>query len=417
MHKLILLLFFGAVAGVSHAQESAHFGAAKYVPKDGKKLLILGQDLGAVGGLDTHRDGYVDNLDQVPAGVTTYTSIPSLSGLQGYTNWGAGDINAQAYLEDADFDYSVIAIGLYVNGELRNIRDGFWNHKLRTLAGWIKDSSRPVFLRIGYEFDGPWNGLDPEEYVEAWQHIVHVFDSEQVRNVAYVWQSAGINTSNIERWYPGDAYVNWVGYSHFDGQNIGQSIRQFADEHDKPIMIAEATPRGRDLENAVGQSVWDQWFDPLFTSINSNEKIKALAYINADWDAQPMWSGQGWGDSRIQVNSYVEEQWRDEIENNNWLLSDEHLFEALRFDFWEDYVLATIDEEHLRIAIDDRKIRITFPVNPVSVTIYNLNGKKLFAQEVINNEVIVETKGLQESLLVTHIQIGSQLMIRKIYVR
>jgi len=411
---LITVLVYGI-----RAQESAHYGAPKYVPEDGMKLLILGQDLGAVGGLNSHADGYVDNLSQVPGGITTYTSIPSLSGLLNYANWGSGDVNAQAYLDDSDFDNSCIAIGLYINGELQNIRDGFWNNKIRTLANWVKDANRPVFLRIGYEFDGPWNGLDPQDYIVAWQHIVHIFDRDEVRNVAYVWQSAGINTSNIERWYPGDAYVNWVGYSHFDGQNIGQSILRFAEEHDKPIMIAEATPRGRDLENAVGQSVWDQWFDPLFTSIDNNPRIKALAYINADWDSQPMWSGQGWGDTRIQVNSFVQEQWLNEINNDNWLISSEDLFEQLQFEYWQDFVLSTEKELKYSIYVNNQRINLLFPSIPSLgfVSIYDLNGKQLFAKEITDTEIAFETSGVQQQLLVARIQMDEQVVTKKIYVK
>ena len=44
------------------AQQSGHYGAPKYVPEGGMKLLIMGQDLGAVGGLVDYSDGYVDHL-------------------------------------------------------------------------------------------------------------------------------------------------------------------------------------------------------------------------------------------------------------------------------------------------------------------------------------------------------------------
>lgn len=321
------------------SQRSAHYGAPKYVPKDGSKLLIIGQDLGAVGGLNSHANGYVDNLNQIPAGITTYTGISNLGGLKSQTNWGAGDVNGQAYLNDDTFDNSVIAIGLYISGSLGNINSGFLNNRITELGEWIKETERPVFLRIGYEFDGPWNGHDPTEFKQAWIHIVEIFDELDVRNVAYVWQSAGINTANIDRWYPGDEYVNWLAYSHFDGSNPGQSIRNFAIQHDKPIMIAEATPR-QDLKTVNGQSVWLDWFQPLFDVFDDNDNILALAYINANWDAQSMWIGQGWGDSRIEVNDIVENSWLNEIEGNNWLLADEGNFDLMDYQLWQDSTYA-----------------------------------------------------------------------------
>ena len=106
------------------AQQSSHNGAPKYAPEDGKKMLIMGQDLGAIGGLDQYSDGYADHFNHVPAGVTTYTGFPSLTGLTGMANWGAGDVHAQAYLEDTTFDHSVIVIGLHLVDQLGNIING-----------------------------------------------------------------------------------------------------------------------------------------------------------------------------------------------------------------------------------------------------------------------------------------------------
>ncbi|MEL7220626.1 MAG: glycosyl hydrolase, partial [Bacteroidota bacterium] len=251
----IIILLASSLVALS-VQDSANFGAAKFAPEDGKKLLIIGQDLGFVGGLNTYTNGYVDQFSShVPAGVTSYTSIPSLGGLTNRANWGAGDVQAQAYLNDPTFNHSFIVIGLYLVGVLEGINDGDHDQSIQTLANWIKGQNRPVFIRIGYEFEGPWNAYAPNAFRDAWRHIVHIFDEEEVRNVAYVWQSAGLNYSNILDWYPGDEYVNWLGYSQFDGQNMGQSIKSLAIQRNKPIMIAEATPRV-DLGDGNGQAHW-----------------------------------------------------------------------------------------------------------------------------------------------------------------
>jgi len=319
------------------AQNSAHFGAPKFVPENGR-LLVIGQDLGAVGGLDAYTNGYVDTNGQIPAGVTTYTDIPDLGGLTSRVNYGAGDINAQAYVEDETFDNSAIVIGLYMVGNTNGIIGGFRNNIIRQLGQWIKDADRPVFLRIGYEFDGPWNSYAPADYIAAYQQIVHIMDEEEVTNIAYVWQSAGINTSNISRWYPGDEYVNWVGYSFFDGGNPGQSIRNFAEEHNKPIMIAEATPR-MDLKTVNADAAIRGWFSPLFTQIDGNDNIKALSYINVDWDSQTMWQGQGWGDSRVEVNEGVQEYWLNRTNQDEWLKASPTLFEDLKYSLWRDSLI------------------------------------------------------------------------------
>ena len=225
--------------------------------------------------------------------------------------------------------------------QIKKIARGKHDEASIRLAQWIKQSERPVFLRIGYEFEGEWNGYKPRDFINAWRHIVEVFDDQGVENVAYVWQSAGINLPNIEDWYPGDEYVNWVGYSHFDGPNPGQRMREFAVAHNKPIMIAEATPKV-DLKVVAGTTIWEQWYAPLFDRIYENDQIKALAYINTFWDQQPMWFGQGWGDSRLQINEFVQAAWRREMEQTVWLHANQQLLEQLNN--WEQLNPLNSDE-------------------------------------------------------------------------
>ncbi len=332
--KKLILLFSTLFIFNLHSQESANFGAAKFAPEDGKKMLIIGQDLGAVGGLVNYTNGYLDNIDcPYPPGVTSYTNIASLDGLTALANWGSGDVRAQAYVNDPAFNNTSIAIGLYMVGSLTNITNGNLDNNIQNLGNWIRGQDRPIFLRIGYEFEGPWNNYDPTQFKNAWRYIVAKFDELEVRNVAYVWQSAGLNYNNIINWYPGDEYVNWVGYSHFDGPNPGLSIRNFANQRNKPIMIAEATPRV-DLGDGNGQMHWDNWFQPLFNSIYANNKIKALAYINVDWDSQPMWNGQGWGDSRVQASPLVKAEWEEEIKTSPWLTDNANFFEDINYQSW-----------------------------------------------------------------------------------
>lgn len=321
------------------AQYSSHQGAAKFAPEDGTRFLIVGQDLGAVGGLDDHVEGYVDEMGQVPAGVTTYTGFPGLTGLNVLDNWGAGDVHAQRYLEDSTFDHAAIVIGLNLVEQLDRINSGEADREIRDLGLWILSSKRPVFLRIGYEFDGPWNGYrPPDKYRNAWVYIVEQFDALGVYNVAYVWQAHGGNREDIDRWYPGDAYVNWMGYSHFDEPDPGNNILAFAEERNKPVMICESAPR-RDLKVGDEQEHWDAWYAPLFEKIDQYDRIKALAYINVDWDSQPMWQGQGWGDSRVQVNETVRMNWEKEMAGGQWIMASDSLFDLMQYALWRDSVV------------------------------------------------------------------------------
>ena len=56
--------------------------------------------------------------------------------------------------------------------------------------------------------------------------------------------------------------------------------------------------------------IWDHWFGPLFELMDDNDDvIRALAYINANWDTQGMWgppyASGFWGDSRLEVNKPI----------------------------------------------------------------------------------------------------------------
>jgi len=78
-------------------------------------------------------------------------------------------------------------------------------------------------------------------------------------------------------------------------------------------MISESTPLGLGVNPAVtAENVWDLWFAPVLDFITVHD-VRLWSYINADWDAQPMWAGEGWGDSRIQQANALEERWRSEV--------------------------------------------------------------------------------------------------------
>lgn len=94
-------------------------------------------------------------------------------------------------------------------------------------------------------------------------------------------------------------------------------MRAFAAQHQKPIMIAEATPKV-DLKEVDGEDIWASWYAPLFQQIYDSEQIMALAYINAFWDQQPMWHGKGWGDARLERNDFVKRAWIAEMQKDIW---------------------------------------------------------------------------------------------------
>lgn len=308
-----------------------------FEPTNGKKILIMGQDLGAVGGMQNYTDGYMDDASlPTPSGFTTYTSLTvsgSNRGLSTTINDGAGDKCADKMVNHPHQSFSnkspIIAIGLYmVNGE-KAVADGNLDAYIEQLGTWVKNSGCPIFLRIGYEFDGTWNHYEPENYKLAFQHIVRSFEKQGVKNCAYVWQSDGFKDGPInEKWYPGDEYVDWFGYSHFTAR--GEWMLDFARQRKKPVLIAEATPNYHDIVQNNTVDEWNAWFKPLFDYINANsDVIKGLAYINAQWYSQNMWKNNEYFnkcDSRVQrADETFKAKWRSEFNTNNWFNGSEAL--------------------------------------------------------------------------------------------
>lgn len=101
------------------------------------------------------------------------SNTDKVSGLYDIDNWGSGDCCANLYPQSERFNNSMIAVGLAIVGNETEIASGKYDRKLDIISEWFKKlAPRPVFLRIGYEFDGTdWNHYVPETYIPAYKHI------------------------------------------------------------------------------------------------------------------------------------------------------------------------------------------------------------------------------------------------------
>ena len=92
----------------------------------------------------------------------------------------------------------MIAVGLAIVGNETDIASGKYDRKLDIIGEWFKKlAPRPVFLRIGYEFDGTdWNHYVPETYIPAYKHIKDHFDAAGIHNVL-LFRAAGSGNDRI----------------------------------------------------------------------------------------------------------------------------------------------------------------------------------------------------------------------------
>jgi hypothetical protein len=94
-------------------------------------------------------------------------------------------------------------------------------------------------------------------------------------------------------------------------------------------MIAESTPSG--IGTTYGDYALKNWYEPFFKFIDTNN-VKAICYINCDWEALPMWKGQGWKDSRVEANPLIKERWLEEVQKEKYLKSSSELYSLLGFE-------------------------------------------------------------------------------------
>jgi len=216
----------------------------------------------------------------------------------------------------------------YEGRVLEAIIDGIYDDHLIEWASGMREFGKPVFLRFGHEMNGDWyswsgikNGggtLDgygspdladgPERYVDAFRHVHDVFVENGADNVLWVWcpnapfedmENALGAWNNPAAYYPGDDYVDWLG---FDGYNWGSSAygQQFdaqwrsfdeifaksyaelqAINNEKPIIIGEFSSTEDGGDKAA-------WIRDAFNSIqNKFPQIRGLIWFHiakeTDW--------------------------------------------------------------------------------------------------------------------------------------
>lgn len=213
--------------------------------------------------------------------------------------------------------FAVVQLGLSMTSDGKpkfhyehEVADGLHDQHLHQLFTSLRDLGVPVYLRIGYECNGPWNGYEPKNYVRAFQHVVTILRQYDAP-IATVWCPHPSTVSSAMPYYPGDEWVDWWAVDLFGAHEIPacQPLLSLAHQHRKPVMIGESTPHTVGVHG--GRASWDGWFAPYFQLIRDYPNIKAFCYINWDWSHFPQW--QDWGDARLQQNPVVADLYRREM--------------------------------------------------------------------------------------------------------
>ena len=168
---------------------------------------------------------------------------------------------------------------------LASIAAGGSDAYLRSFADAVAAFGHPVILSFGHEMNGTWyswgNGQQsPAAFVAAWRHIVDVFRAEGAANVTWLWTVSSIEgaSSELSKWWPGAAWVNWVGVAGYYYQAsdtfslvFGSTIAVIRTISSAPLLIAETavgtTPNRESQIDGLFAGVSEQgliglvWFD------------------------------------------------------------------------------------------------------------------------------------------------------------
>lgn len=276
-----------------------------------------------------------------PGGAAFYTSLDANGVFSPHANAPGDNHQDLDYLKLIQ-DPLVIQIGLWLSrDQLQPIADGAYDAKIQRLFQALDELKRPVFLRIGYEFDGPHNRYPPETFVAAYRVIARAMRAN--RDILLVWHSYAMLPTYQEQaiadWYPGDHYVDWLAISFFQVGDEGyhrapnrDAVLALAREKGKPVLIAEASAirYTRRQKTLTGQAYWDYWYKPFFALIESHPEIKAVSIINVNWDSQNQHRELEWGDCRLDSDPVVLEHWRAKAAAPYWIKPDGALYDTVR---------------------------------------------------------------------------------------
>lgn len=227
---------------------------------------------------------------------------------------------------------------------LQHILDGDFD---RDLAAWGRDAAAfgsPIVVEWGTEMNGRWFGWNARwngradgarRFRQAYRHIERTIEGAGADNITWAWHVNGDSVpdtpwNQIDRYYPGDRFVDWVGLSAYgaltpaDQAGDWRPFRETLDEvvpelteiaPDKPIMVFEfGMTRGS--PSGTPAAFADAALDDLLA--NRWPAVRGFSWWNETWpnDDDPAHDT----DMRVQALGGVRRAFRDYLVGNDDVL-------------------------------------------------------------------------------------------------
>jgi hypothetical protein len=171
----------------------------------------------------------------------------------------------------------------------QKIASGQYDGVIRQAAAAMKALKGPVLVRFNWEMDqdpGERQYIGgPSQFIAAWRHVVRIFRDRNANNVQWIWapRAGSFKKGEGQRYYPGDAWVDWIGgsavpinnYTSF--RNLFGTFYRWAAPHGKPVFIWAG------VQEKSGNPQWKaSWFDGASSTIRSSmPAVKAFVYYHA----------------------------------------------------------------------------------------------------------------------------------------
>jgi mannan endo-1,4-beta-mannosidase len=170
----------------------------------------------------------------------------------------------------------------------RQITAGAYDAVLTSYAKELKALNYPVAINFDHEFNytvSPWGPRyhAAKDFVNAWRHIVMLFRKIGASRVTWIWNPAtnGYGRVPVRPWYPGSAYVTWIGLdgyfttpqSTFETV-FGPTLADLKTFTKLPVFIDETAA------NPASQRV--RAIDSLFRGLERTPAIKGLVWFDYD---------------------------------------------------------------------------------------------------------------------------------------
>lgn len=191
--------------------------------------------------------------------------------------------------------------------------------ELRRVARGLRSIDGVILIEPAWEMNGDWaypwqgaaNGGEPDvpaRFAAAWRHVVELFRAEGASNVRWVF-SPNVGNPIAKRalgerhwnwyahYYPGDAWVDYVGAHGFNGPSVwGGSYQDFATLFDGPgadRMLSDLALRFPDKPIIIGEFATEEvsgrdkgaWIREAYALLHAHPQIVGAVWFDMDKEA------------------------------------------------------------------------------------------------------------------------------------